>query len=115
MKHLKKFEELDYLTILKKQRELEEELDKSRTQEIENRRKEISVQHSSKLSSETEKQSEMYRNLEERKELTHLIIQSLIFSEQSKEGFDNFKNDLKNLLNKYPLDKLPKSGSSIYR
>jgi hypothetical protein len=57
----------------------------------------------------------MDKNIEERQELTHMVIQSLIFSEQGKEGFDNFKNDLKQLLEKYPFDKLPRSGSSIYR
>mgnify|MGYP000853210143 FL=1 len=115
MKHLKKFEELDYLTSLKRQRELEQELDKTRMQEIENKRKEVSGQHLSKLSSETERQSEIQRNLEERRELTHLVLQSILYSDQKKDGFDNFREDLKDLLNKYSLDKLPKSGSSIYR
>lgn len=114
MKHLKKFEELDYLTVLKKQRELDQELDKARMQEIENKRKEVSGQHLTKLSSDAEKQSEMQRNLEERRELTHLVLQSILYSEQKKDGFDNFKEDLKDLLNKYSLDKLPKSGSTIY-
>lgn len=114
MKHLKKFEALDYLTALKRQRELDQELDKSRMQEIENKRKEMSGQHLSKLSSEAERQSAMDKNLEERKELAHLVLQSILYSEQKKDGFDNFKDDLKDLLNKYSLDKLPKSGSTIY-
>ena len=82
MKHLKKFEDLDYRDLLAQQANLRDQMDK---------------------------------NIEERQELTHMIIQSLIFSEQGKEGFDNFKNDLRQLLEKYPFNKLPRSGSSIYR
>ena len=115
MKHLKKFEDLDYRELLAQQAKLRDELEKSRLEEVERRRQELSGKHLSKISADTEKRSQMDKILAERQELTHLFIQSLIFSEQNKEGFDNFKNELQELLNKYPLDKLPKSGSSIYR
>jgi hypothetical protein len=115
MKHLKKFEDLDYKELLAQQSKLRDELEKSRLEEIEKRRQELSGKHLSKISSDVEKRSQMDKVLAERQELTHLVIQSLIFSEQNKDGFDNFKNDLRELLDKYPLDKLPRSGSSIYR
>ena len=115
MKHLKKFEDLDYRELLAQQAELRDKMEKSRLEEIERRRQELSGKHLSKLSSDTERKTQMNKYLEDRQELTHLVVQSLIFSEQSKEGFDNFKNDLKELLEKYPLDKLPRSGVSIYR
>jgi hypothetical protein len=115
MKHLKKFEDLDYRELLAQQAELRDKMEKSRLEEIERRRQELSGKHLSKLSSDTERKTQMDKYLEDRQELTHLVVQSLIFSEQSKEGFDNFKNDLKELLEKYPLDKLPRSGVSIYR
>ena len=115
MKHLKKFEDIDYRELLAQQAELRDKMEKSRLEEIERRRQELSGKHLSKLSSDTERKTQMDKYLEDRQELTHLVVQSLIFSEQSKEGFDNFKNDLKELLEKYPLDKLPRSGVSIYR
>ena len=115
MKHLKKFEDLDYRELLAQQAELRDKMEKSRLEEIERSRQELSGKHLSKLSSDTERKTQMDKYLEDRQELTHLVVQSLIFSEQSKEGFDNFKNDLKELLEKYPLDKLPRSGVSIYR
>jgi hypothetical protein len=115
MNHLKKFEDLDYRELLAQQAELRDKMEKSRLEEIERRRQELSGKHLSKLSSDTERKTQMDKYLEDRQELTHLVVQSLIFSEQSKEGFDNFKNDLKELLEKYPLDKLPRSGVSIYR
>jgi len=115
MKHLKKFEDLDYRELLAQQAELRDKMEKSRLEEIERRRQELSGRHLSKLSSDTERKTQMDKYLEDRQELTHLVVQSLIFSEQSKEGFDDFKNELKELLEKYPLDKLPRSGVSIYR
>jgi hypothetical protein len=115
MRHLKKFEDLDYKSLLAQQSKLRDEMEKSRLEEIEKRRQEISGKHLSQLSSETERKSKMEMTLQERQELTHLVIQALIYSEQNKDGFDNFKNDLKELMDKYPLDKLPRSGSSIYR
>ena len=115
MRHLKKFEDLDYKDLLAQQSKLRSEMEKARLEEIEKRRQEISGKHLSKLSSETERKSKMEMTLQERQELTHLVIQALIYSEQNRDEFDNFKNDLKELLDKYPLDKLPRSGSGIYR
>jgi hypothetical protein len=115
MKHLKKFEDLDYRDLLAQQANLRDQMEKSRLEDIEKRRQELSGKHLSKLSSDNDQKNQMDKNIEERQELTHMVIQSLIFSEQGKEGFDNFKNDLRQLLEKYPFDKLPRSGSSIYR
>jgi len=115
MKHLKKFEDLEYKDLLAQQSKLRDEMEKSRLEEIEKRRKELSGNHLSKLSSDSEKNTQIEKNIEERQKLTHLVVQSLIYSEQNKDGFDNFKRDLKQLLNNYSLDKLPRSGSSIYR
>jgi len=115
MKHLKKFEDLEYKDLLAQQSKLRDEMEKSRLEEEKRRRSELSGNHLSKLSSDIEKNKQLNKNQEERQELTHLVVQSLIYSEQNKDGFDNFKNDLKQLLNNYSLDKLPRSGSSIYR
>jgi len=112
MNHLKKFEEMDYLSSLKKQKELENEVNRGKLAEIENSR---NSNHLQKLSSEIQQKSNFNSNFDERKELTHQVVQSLIQSELNKEDFLNFKQDLKDLLSRYPLDKLPKSGSSIYR
>lgn len=112
MKHLKKFEDIDYLTMLKKQKELEDKMSAARDSEIERSRQ---SGYLSKLASDAQKSSQFEKNVEERKELTHLVVQALIYSEQNKSGFDDFKRDLKNLLNSYPLDKLPKSGVGVLR
>lgn len=115
MKHLIKFEELDYKELLAQQSRLKSELEKSREADIEKRRREISGQTLSKLADESEKSKNFEKNLAERQNLTHIVIQSLIFSEQNKPGFENFKKELSLFLEEYPLDKLPKSGVSIYR
>ena len=111
MNHLKKFEEMDYLSSLKKQKELENEVNKGKLAEVESSR---NSDHLRKLSSEIQQKSKFNSNFDERKELTHQVVQSIIQSELNKEDFLNFKQDLKDLLNRYPLNKLPKSGSSIY-
>lgn len=115
MKHLKKFEDLDYKELLAQQAKLRQELEKSKQEEMERMRKEMSGKRLSELSAEAERSRKKEDTFKERQELTHLVVQSIIFSEQNKEGFDNFKNDLKELLDKYPLHALPKSGTSIYR
>jgi len=112
MRHLKKFEDLDYLTMLKNQKELEDKMSLAKQSEIERNRQ---SGYLSKLTSDTQKSSQFEKTVEERRELTHLVVQSLIYSEQNRDGFDSFKEDLKNLLNSYPVDKLPKSGAGVLR
>lgn len=112
MKHLKKFEDLDYLTMLKNQKQLQDQMSAARESEIERSRQ---SGYLSKLTSDAQKSSQFEKTVEERRELTHLVVQSLIYSEQNREGFDSFKEDLKNLLNSYPIDKLPKSGVGVLR
>ena len=115
MKHIRKFEELDYRELLAQQSKLRQEMEKSRQEEIEKNRKELSGKRLSEISAEVEKSKQKSDSLKDRQELTHLVIQSLIYSEMDKDGFENFKDDLKNFLNNYPLETLPKSGTSIYR
>lgn len=112
MRHLKKFEEMDYLTMLKNQKELEDKMSAARQSEIERNRQ---SEYLSKLASDSQRSKQIDKMVEERKDLTHFVVQSLIYSEQNRDGFDNFKEDLKNLLNSYPIDKLPKSGASVLR
>lgn len=115
MRHLRKFEEIDYKELLAQQTKLRQELERSKQEEMERIRKEMTGKRLSELSAEAEKSRKKEDTLKERQELTHLVIQSIIYSEQNKDGFDNFKEDLKKLLNQYPLENLPKSGTSIYR
>jgi hypothetical protein len=115
MKHIKKFEEIDYKELLAQQSRLRQELEKSKQEEMDRIRKEMTGKRLSELSAEAEKSRKKEDAIKERQELTHLVIQAIIYSEQNKDGFDNFKKDLKELLNQYPLENLPKSGTSIYR
>jgi hypothetical protein len=115
MKHIRKFEELDYKELLAQQSKLRQEMERSRQEEIEKNRKELSGKRLSEISVEVEKSKQKSDALKDRQELTHMVIQSLIYSEMNKGGFENFKDDLKNFLNNYPLETLPKSGVSIYR
>jgi hypothetical protein len=112
MRHLKKFEEIDYLTMLKNQKELEDKMSAARQSEIERNRQ---SGHLSKLASDSQRSQQIDKTIDERKELAHLVVQALIYSEQNKAGFDDFKRDLKNLLDIYPIDKLPKSGVGVLR
>jgi hypothetical protein len=107
---IKNFEKLDYLTILKNQKELNDKLNQIDDSESP---KYKGGEYLSLLEKESQKALQMQRIIEERKELTHVIIQAIIFSEKGKEGFVDFKENLKNLLNNYPLNKLPKSGIDI--
>jgi hypothetical protein len=98
--------------MLKNQKELEDKMSAARQSEIEKNRQ---TGYLSKLASDSQRTHQIDKMVDERKELTHLVIQALIYSEQNKDGFNNFKEDLKSLLNNYPVDKLPKSGSVVLR
>ncbi len=113
MRHIKLFEEIDYRTYLQQDKDLRNSLlDK----ELRDRQSKVkSDNFRSKLSSESEERSRSSRILEDRERLTHLVIQSLVYSSLDKDGFGGFKSDLEDLLNKYPISQLPKSGFSIYR
>lgn len=115
MKHLMKFEDLEYKDILAKEMQLRKEMEKSRQDEIERIRQSSSGQRLKQLEIESDTQKSREKTLEERQELTHVVVQSLIYSELNKPGFENFREELKQLLNKYPTEQLPKSGTSIYR
>jgi hypothetical protein len=115
MKHLRKFEEMDYRELLAQQAKLKSELDRAKQEEIEKVRQDLAGKRLSQLADESEKQRKKESLYKERQELTHLVVQSLIYSEMGKSGFENFKNELQVLLEKFPLDTLPKSGVSIYR
>ena len=115
MRHLKKFEEMDYKEFLAQQSKFKQDLEKAKQEEIERMRQEISGKRLSQLADESEKQRKKEDIFKERQELTHLLVQSIIFSELNKPGFEKFKDDFKNFLQNYPLDTLPKSGVSVYR
>jgi hypothetical protein len=74
------------------------------------------LDHLQKLRQDMESNRAEQKLMDERKELTHTVLQALIHSESKfKTGFENFRTDLKDLLSKYPIEELPKSGPSIYR
>lgn len=115
MNHLKRFEDLDYKELLAQQSKLKQELEKSRQEEIERRRQDLAGKRLSQLAHESEKERKKEDIFKERQDLTHQLVQSLIYCELNKPGFEGFKEKFKNFLKNYPLESLPKSGISIYR
>lgn len=115
MKHLRKFEDLDYKELLAQQSKLKQDLEKAKQEEIERMRQEIAGKRLSQLADESQKQKKKEDIFKERQDLTHLLVQSLIYSEMNKPGFEDFKENFKKFLQDYPLESLPKSGVSIYR
>jgi len=114
MKHLKKFEaEETYLDMLAKQTKLRQDTDRVLDNGIDKKREEISKEYSKDKSKESF-DKKMDKVLDERRDLTHQVIQCLVSSELGKDDFIDFKDRLKSLLSEYPLDKLPRSGNSIY-
>ena len=72
MKHIRKFEELDYRELLAQQSKLRQEMEKSRQEEIEKNRKELSGKRLSEISAEVEK-SKNNRNLQRMSEYTCVL------------------------------------------
>jgi hypothetical protein len=113
MKYIKTFEDLTHLDMLKQDAELRRKMEQEK--ELDKLGKQTSGQRLKQLEIESDIKRKEEQDLNERNELSHIVIQSLVYSDLRKPGFENFKMDLTQFLEKYPLDTLPKSGSSIYR
>lgn len=67
------------------------------------------------IEADSQERRRISKILDDRERLTHLVIQSLIYSSSGDKDFESFQVELEKLLNKYPIHRLPKSGRSIYR
>ena len=109
MKHIKLFnEEVDHLDRLKRQKEIDDEYYRTRDKEIEDSR--YNSNELSKIKSENKNKRSTEDRESERKEIVQVVLDSLIYSNLKKPGFENFEEDIKMFLSEYPLEKLPKSG-----
>jgi len=106
MKNIRRYEEFDYLSMLKKQKSVEDQMNTSREIESEKIR---GSNYLSKIKRDSEESIIIDNKVQNRRELTHIVVQSIIYSEQVKPGFEDFKSKLMDFLNSYPLDTLPKS------
>lgn len=105
MKNIKKFEEIDYLSSLKKDKELRDDQFSS---ELDVRSKAKKTDYLDTLISDKEKRQKESDIIEQRENIVHVLVQALIASDQNRDGFQNFKSDVEKLLLKYPTEKLPK-------
>lgn len=105
MKNIKKFEELDYLSSLRIDKKLRDEQFSSEKDEIAKKRVNTYLDDLKLDKEKRERESDI---IEKRENTVHLLVQGLIYSDQNKEGFQNFKSDVEELLSRYPIENLPK-------
>ena len=105
--------EIDYLTSLKQQKEIGNNHAKSVDAKHQRVTKEITGKHLPNIQSNNQKDRNFDEMVRERTELVDTVVHALIQGDLKRNGFDNFKSDLKQLLEKYSLDKLPKRGHGV--
>lgn len=105
MKHLKKFnEELDYLSRLKKDKQLDTEFSAAREQEIEDLRLKTTGNHLPTILKDKSKRETTSTEEVERKELTQKVIDGLVAQFNNKPGYDSFKEELVAFLEGFPKE-----------
>jgi len=104
MKHLQKFEELEYKDKLAAETKLRQDYERDEEERIEQKRKEISGKYLPKVEDDVRK-SQLSSNIEfERKEIVQKVIDGLVADLNNNPGFQSFKEELLAFLGEFPKE-----------
>lgn len=103
MKHLRKFEDLDYKDMLVAQSKSKQEYEKSQEEEIEKRRRE-GGKYLPELQEETKKRKSSELEEEERNEIIQKVIDGLTADMRNNPGYQSFKEELLAFLDEFPKE-----------
>mgnify|MGYP003334618531 CR=1 FL=1 len=104
MKHLRKFEELEYKDMLAAQTKARQDFEKSEQEKIEQRRKETQGKYLPELEAETKKRVSSDKAEEERREIVQKVIDGLVKDLNNHAGYQSFKEELLAFLNEFPKE-----------
>jgi len=104
MKHLRKFEELEYKDVLAAQANARQDFEKAEDERIEQRRKETSGKYLPELQAQTDKRISSSKTELERKEIVQKVVDGLLKDLNSDPGYQSFKEELLIFLGEFPKE-----------
>jgi hypothetical protein len=104
MKHLQKFEDLDYKSKLAAETKLRQDFEKSEDEKIEQRRKETSGRYLPELEAGSKKRQLSSQEEDERKEIVQKVIDGLVADLNNNPGYQSFKEELLTFLGEFPKE-----------
>jgi hypothetical protein len=103
MKHLQKFEDLDYKSKLAAETKLRQDFEKSEDEKIEQRRKETSDKYLSELEANNKKRQSSQEE-DERRDIVQKVIDGLVADLNNNPGYQSFKEELLTFLGEFPKE-----------
>ncbi len=104
MKHLRKFEELEYKDMLAAQTKARKDFEKAEEERIEQKRKETQGKYLPELEAETNKRIAGDKTEEERREIVQKVIDGLVKDLNNNAGYQSFKEELLAFLAEFPKE-----------
>jgi len=104
MKHLRKFEELEYKDMLAAQTKARQDFEKAEEERIEQKRKETQGKYLPELEAETKKRITTDKTEDERREIVQKVIDGLVKDLNNNPGYQSFKEELLAFLNEFPKE-----------
>jgi len=104
MKHLRKFEELEYKDMLASQTKARQDFEKAEDEKIEQRRKEASGKYLPELEGDTKKRQLSSQEENERRDIVQKVIDGLVADLNNNPGYQSFKEELLAFLGEFPKE-----------
>ena len=104
MKHLRKFEELEYKDMLAAQTKARQDFEKSEEERIEQKRKEMSGKFLPEIESDIKKRKLSTQEGNERREIVQKVIDGLVADLNNNPGYQSFKEELLAFLGEFPKE-----------
>ena len=104
MKHLRKFEELEYKDMLAAQTTARQDFEKAEEERIEQKRKETSGKYLPELQAQSDKRISSDKIELERREIVQKVIDGLVKDLNNDPGYQSFKEELLAFLGEFPKE-----------
>jgi hypothetical protein len=104
MKHIKKFENLDFKSKLEIEKKIKDEFEKASQERTEEIRSNLSGKHLPKIQIENEEKDKQFFVTKERREITQRVIDGLVNDLNNKPGWLSFKEELLAFLDEFPKE-----------
>jgi hypothetical protein len=104
MKHIKRFESLDFKSKLEMEKKLKDKFEKDSDFRKEDLRKELSGKHLPNIQKENDERDKEFFYVKERREITQRVIDGLVNDLNNKPGWLSFKEELLSFLDEFPKE-----------
>jgi hypothetical protein len=104
MKHLRKFEDLDYKDKLAAETKLRQDFEKSEEEETERKRGELGGKFLPEIQKDSQKRKSSELEEEERGVIIQRVIDGLKFDMRNNPGYQSFKEELLAFLDEFPKE-----------